>query len=230
VILAGSVALGRATQTSDLDLVVVSLEDEDAPFRESFTSHGWPAEAFVHTPDTLRGFMRMDVADRERGMPRMVSTGIVVRDRSELAPALRDEAVAMIEAGPPPMSEEDLEFRRYAVTDLLDDFLGDPSGEESTIIAACLAGEAARLHLILVGAWQGNGKWLLRELREADPPFADRWVAAVDADRAGEPAPLERLALDVLEASGGRLFDGYYSSGKALLERFERDAERPSSA
>jgi GNAT superfamily N-acetyltransferase len=220
VILAGSVALGRATPTSDLDLVIVSVEDEEAPFRESFTALGWPVEAFVHTPETVRGFMRVDVAERGRGMPRMVSTGVVIRDVARIAEGLRDEALTMIEAGPPPMSVEDLEFRRYVVTDLLHDFLGDPSGEESSLTAAHLAEETARLHLILARAWQGNGKWLLRELREADPPFADRWVAAVDAHRSGDAGPMERLAVEVLEESGGPLFEGYRASGKEVLRRF----------
>jgi hypothetical protein len=38
------------------------------------------------------------------------------------------------------------------------------------------------------------------------------------------------LAEDVLEASGGPLFDGYRASGKALLEKFENDAGRRSSS
>jgi hypothetical protein len=50
------------------------------------------------------------------------------------------------------------------------------------------------------------------------------------AHAGGDVAPLMALARDVLEASGGPLFDGYRASGKALLEKFEIDAERRSSA
>ena len=225
VILAGSVALGSATSTSDLDLVIVSLDDDNAPFRESFTSMGWPVEAFVQTPDSLRSFMRMESAERDRSTTRMVSTGIVIRDRASLAEALRTEALRMIQAGPPTAGEEELNQWRYGVTDGLDDVRGDPDGDETLLTAANLARGVAELHLMLRGAWLGSGKWLLRELRETDPLFADRFVAAVRAYAGGDVAPLVRLAEDVLEESGGPMFDGYYSSGKPLLAKFERDAD-----
>jgi hypothetical protein len=226
VILTGSVTLGLATSTSDLDLVVVSVVDDDAPFRESFTAMGWPVEAFVHTPDTLRGFMAMELAQRERSTTRMVSTGTVIRDRAGLASALRDEALSMILAGPPPVSEAELNEWRYGVTDGLDDVRGDPDGDETLLTAADLAKGVAGLHLMLAGAWIAGGKWLLRELRETDPPFADRFVSAMRAQAGGDVAPLVQLAEDVLDASGGPLFDGYGSSGKPLLAAFDSDSDR----
>jgi hypothetical protein len=223
VILAGSVAIGLGTPTSDLDLVVVSVQDEDAPFRESFTDHGWPVEAFVHTPHSLRGFMRMDVAERRRSMPRMVSSGKVVRDGAGLAGELRDEALRMIDAGPPAPSEDELTFRRYCVTDALEDLRGDPNGDEAPVTAAQLAKQVGELQLILAGAWIGTGKWLLRELRETDPAFAHRFVSSVRASGEGNAEALMRLAGDVLDASGGPMFDGYRASGKSLLQRFENE-------
>lgn len=226
VILAGSVAIGRATPTSDLDMVVVSLDDDEAPFRESFTEMRWPVEAFIQTPDSLRGFMRMELADRDRSTTRMVSSGIVIRDRAGLAGELRAEALRMIQAGPPAADEDELRLRRYGVTDVLDDLRGDPDGEEALLTATDLARGAAELHLTIAAAWLGTGKWLLRELRETDPAFADRFVSALRAHAGGDAAPLIRLAENVLERSGGSLFDGYRASGKALLERFERDEAR----
>ena len=78
---------------------------------------------------------------------------------------------------------------------------------------------------MLGGAWLGTGTWLLRELRETDPLCADRSVAAVRAYAGGDTGPLVRLAEDVLEESGGPLFDGCYSSVKPLLAKFERDGD-----
>ena len=43
---------GQATETSDLDLVVV-YERLEAAYRESFVHGGWPIEVFVHDPETL---------------------------------------------------------------------------------------------------------------------------------------------------------------------------------
>lgn len=224
VILAGSVTAGRATPTSDLDLVVVSTNDEDAPFRESFVALGWPVEAFVHTPDSLQGFIRMDVAERERSMPRMVATGWVIRDRADLAARLRDEAQAMIDTGPPPRDDEALASLRYRVTDLLDDLRGDPDGDESRFIVDDLVRSVSELFFAMAGAWQGGGKWLLRELREADPGFADDLVAARRAHERGDAGPLIALVERVLGASGGPLFEGYRASGMELLRRFEERA------
>jgi len=51
--LAGSVIRGKDTQTSDLDLVVIYDKLPQA-CRESFVFGGWPTEAFVHDPQTLR--------------------------------------------------------------------------------------------------------------------------------------------------------------------------------
>jgi predicted nucleotidyltransferase len=136
VILAGSVSIGRATPTSDLDLVVVSVKDDEAPFRESFTALGWPAEGFIHTPESVRGFIRMELAERERSMARMVSSGLVIRNSAELADRLRAEAQAVIDAGPPAVDDEELALRRYGVTDGLDDVRGDPAGDETLLTAA----------------------------------------------------------------------------------------------
>jgi catechol 2,3-dioxygenase-like lactoylglutathione lyase family enzyme len=116
------------------------------------------------------------------------------------------------------------------VTDGLDDVRGDPEGDETLLTAANLAREVAELHLTLASAWIGTRKWLLRQLRETNPAFADRFVSAIRAHAGGDVTPLMALAEDVLEASGGRLFDGYRASGKAVLEKFENDAGRRSSS
>ena len=80
---------------------------------------------------------------------------------------------------------------------------------------------AADLYCAMAGAWQGGGKWLLRELREADPAFADELVAGLRAHERGDAGPLIALVERVLDASGGPLFEGYRASGKELLRRFE---------
>jgi hypothetical protein len=160
----------------------------------------------------------------------MVSSGLVIRNSAELADRLRAEAQAVVDAGPPAVDDEELALRRYGVTDGLDDVRGDPEGDETLLTAANLAREVAELHLTLASAWIGTRKWLLRQLRETNPAFADRFVSAIRAHAGGDVTPLMALAEDVLEASGGRLFDGYRASGKAVLEKFENDAGRRSSS
>ena len=66
--------------------------------------------------------------------------------------------------------------------------------------------EAPVIALLLDGAnhWTGNGKWLLRELRDLDPTTAERWLAA-----AGDAAAIEAFGTETLDRFGGPLFDGY---------------------
>ncbi len=66
----------------------------------------------------------------------------------------------------------------------------------------------AELALALAGHWGGSGKWLLRELRDADPALARRLVSAI-----GEPARLTAAADEVLGRAGGRCWAGYRVSG-----------------
>jgi hypothetical protein len=216
-ILAGSVTAGRATSTSDLDLVVIVPGDPDVPFTESFYAFGWPVGAFVQDENSLDGFFNHDLQTNKCTLATMVSTGVVVLDADGSASRLQDRAAALIAAGPPPASDDDLKQLRYFLNDTLDDLRGDPHGDESTFVAPRLASEIAALVLMSRRSWQGEGKWLLRNLRTTDPERADQLVMALRAHQAGDAAPLISLAEQVLAMTGGEAFDGYRASGKPLL-------------
>ena len=72
--LSGSVVLGGATETSDLDITV--LLDATEVHRESVSYEGWPVELFVHTESSIRHFVAKDLARRRPTMARLVSTGV----------------------------------------------------------------------------------------------------------------------------------------------------------
>lgn len=216
-ILAGSVTAGRATPTSDLDLVVIAPSDPEVPYRESFYALRWPVEAFVHDENSLDGFFNHDLQTSECTLATMVSTGVIVLDADGSASRLQDRAAALIASGPPPASDDDLRQLRYFVNDTLDDLRGDPQGDESTFVAPRLASEIAELVLMSRRSWRGEGKWLLRNLRANDPERADQLVLALRAREAGDAAPLISLAEQVLAMTGGEAFDGYRASGKPVL-------------
>ena len=67
----------------------------------------------------------------------------------------------------------------------------------------------AELALLVAGRWLGGGKWLLRELRAADPRLADELIGARD-----DPVRLASLADEVLARAGGRLWAGYRQVGR----------------
>ena len=72
---AGSYIRGEATEHSDIDFVVLYPKLDQA-YRESFLFNGWPVEAFVHDPDTLRYFFyEQDIPSGVPSLPSMVLEG-----------------------------------------------------------------------------------------------------------------------------------------------------------
>ena len=201
-VLAGSVLTAHRTAGSDLDIVVVlPLGDPLAPRRESLVFSGWPVELFVHDDQTLDWWLAKERPERKPTLYRMVGCGTpIVGDPAERQAACR----AVLDAGPVPLSQAQLDATRYGLTDLLDDLVHATDPGERQIIAAALWTDAAHCALVAANRWNGNGKWLLRELRLHDPELADRWLAAQH-----EPAAIEAFARDVLDRLGGPLFDGY---------------------
>jgi predicted nucleotidyltransferase len=164
--LAGSVVRGQATDTSDLDIVVID-DGAKGSYRESFLENGWMIESFIHTSKTYRNFFE---SDRKRGrpsLPRMCREGIILKDDG-IAERIRHEAKALLENGPDPWTEEDIRLHRYFITDLLMDFEGSNCEMEDLFIAGA---QANRLHDFLLrsnGRWIGEGKWIARALKEYD--------------------------------------------------------------
>jgi hypothetical protein len=206
------VLTGLRTAGSDLDIVVCLPDgDPDAPHRDSRHFRGWPVELFVHDGETLPYYLGRELPGRRPTLHRMIATGAAVAgDPAEV----RAACARVLAAGPGPLTQEDQDRRRYALTDLIDDLThAVDAGERLTLTATAwvAAGDAA-LHL--GGHWIGRGKWLLRELRDMDPELAGEWLAA-----AGSAARTVDFARAVLDRSGGPLFDGYRAAG-----------ERPRSA
>jgi hypothetical protein len=103
--------------------------------------------------------------------------------------------------GPPPLTGTERDRFRYALTDLLDDYIHAVDPGERSVIGSVLWIETARAALAFGGCWISRGKWLIRDLREFDAALASRWLAARD-----DPA---QVARQVLARAGGPLFDGY---------------------
>jgi hypothetical protein len=200
--LGGGILSARRTATSDLDIVVV-LAGPPAPFRESLRWRGWPVELFVHDAESLEFFFAKDAARRRPTLARLCTSGIVLAGAQDQTDQVRERGSAVIAAGPPPLSRPELDYYRYGLTDLLDDLAGSKDPGETAVIGWHVWTQTAELALILAGHWGGSGKWLLRELRDADLALAERMVAAI-----GDPARLTRLADEVLSGAGGRFWAG----------------------
>lgn len=198
----------RRTATSDMDIVVV-LGGPPAPYRESLRWRGWPVETFVHDADSLEYYFASDTARRRPSLARLCTSGVVLAGSQEKIDQIRKRAQSVLAAGPPQLSAAELDYARYGLTDLLDDLAGATDPGEIAIIGWNVWTATADMALLSCGHWGGSGKWLLRELRDAEPALADRMVAAI-----GDPIRLAELAREVLDRAGGPLWDGFRLSGR----------------
>jgi hypothetical protein len=203
------VATGRATATSHLDVTV--LLDDVEVHRESLVYDGWPVELFVHTATSIEHFVAKDLARRRPTMARLVAGGVALL--GEGGDDVRRHCQDLLDAGAPPVSADDLEARRYALTDLLDDLAGAGHDEEATAIAVEVWRETAELALAGAGGWSGTGKWLVREVQALDHRQGTHLATALDLGLgralAGERASLTAVADEVLAGLGGRCWAGF---------------------
>lgn len=222
--LAGSVMRGEATETSDLDIVVVYERLAHAR-RESFVSEGWPVEAFVHDPETWEHFAQVD---RRRGVPvilRMVVEGVEVPEASEFSAGLKRRAAEVYEAGPERWDEDEMRLRRYRLTDWVDDIRHPRAAEELVATGASLYQDVADFFLLSRGLWAAHSKTIPRRLREVDAEFAERFRRAFEALFAEKrQAPAIALVEEMLGPHGGLLFDGFERDAR-LEERKSPNAE-----
>lgn len=207
--LAGSVMRGEATQTSDLDVVVVFDELADA-YREAFTFEGWPVETFVNDVDSLRHFYEVE---RKRGVPllmRMMLEGLEVPEASEFSAELKRKASEAYNAGPLPLDAEELRLKRYRLTDWVDDIRFPRSSEELVASGAWLYQDAADFFFRSRGLWSAHSKTVPRRMRKVDAEFASKFLAAFDAlfkEKRSEATVA--LVEELLAPFGGTLFDGF---------------------
>lgn len=216
-VLGGGILSAARTPGSDLDIVVV-LRDNDpaAPHRDSRYWRGWPVELFVHDAATLDHYLRQDLPGRRPVLCRMVATGVLLTGDAEgAAEAARVQAdcAAVLAAGPPAIGDSEHAYRRYVLTDLLNDLVHAQDPAERTTIGAVAWVRAAEEALAFGRHWLGSGKWLLRELRDMDAALADRWVAAH-----GDPDAVAAFIREVLDRAGGELFSGYYLVGTRSVD------------
>jgi hypothetical protein len=207
-LLAGSVTRGEATSTSDLDIVVFDRK-VTSPYRESLIAFGWPIEVFIHNLQSYKYFFDSDVKRARPSLPRMVSEGIPIKNH-ELLPAIQREATSLIENGPEEWNAEEIDMKRYFLTDTLEDFIGSHNRAEELFISNALAESLHEFVLRTNKRWIGNSKWVIRELNHFDPLFTNRFVQAFDSFyRTGDKSLIIDLADSVLEPFGGKFFDGF---------------------
>lgn len=218
LLLAGSFVRGEATASSDLDIVVLYADLPHA-YRESLMWEGYPVEVFVHSPPTLRYFF--EKVDGPSGAPmlmQMVVEGREIPKATPLSAEMKQVAQAVLQAGPPPLTSEEIEGRRYNITDLVNDIRTPRSRAELTATGAQLYEKLADFYLRAHNLWSASGKMIPRKLHRHSPEIWSQFDVAFEALFCqGDPNLVVALAEEILVrcTSRGFLFEGYHLDAPA---------------
>jgi hypothetical protein len=217
-ILAGSALSPDRTFTSDLD-VVVFVTNDDHTFRETVFELGWLTELFVMSPDSFNYFCTTEIAQRRSPLLHMCAHGVILFSNDDIAETRQRQARNLWAQGPPLLRPDELDEKRYRLSDLLDDYQGTHDDEELTFIVASLIESAAELELSAHAQWLGTGKWMARQLRQHDADLAARLSAAAAlALGKVERRSLSVAITDVLNRVGGPLSSGYRLDSRARVD------------
>jgi predicted nucleotidyltransferase len=205
-ILGGSAVNASRTSTSDLDILVITDEPNDAV--ETVEFEGWIVEAFVYGPAQFDSWVRRVRDERRPTLIRIAADGVGLFG-TEGASGFQEAMRAMLGQGPAALTEGERDARRYDLSAELDDLREARSVGEGFVLASSVFMKAAEFALLHHQRWVGTGKWLMRELHAAGdvPPAARLAEWASDADRSIDQ--LIAVAEDVLDEAGGYLQVGH---------------------
>ncbi len=206
-ILAGSTARGERTTTSDIDLLLIGdrlLSDGAASHAATHAFEGEAFEVFAYSREGFAEWAQRSIAGHRPTVVHMLVEGVPLR-RSDDLDAFRSVWAARLDAGPDVTSTE-LAFRRYQLTDVIDDLRDADDPLERHLLATLTFEKTAELMLITAGDWIGAGKQLPRRLRRLDAARADALAAPLLADQFDL---LADAAERELERAGGRLREGF---------------------
>jgi len=207
---AGSFNRDEQTATSDIDLVIVLPNVENA-WRESLIYDGWPVELFIHDEETLKYFFyEVDAKEGIPSLPNMVLEGPAIPSENPLSKRLKELAAQVIEAGPAVLTEDEKKNFRYMISDLLDDLKAPRSKIEGLAIISKLHGMLAFFLVRSNRTWAAGGKHIPRRLQKLYPDLYKQWEESFTKAFAGDFRPVILLTEEILSQNGGYLFSGYH--------------------
>jgi predicted nucleotidyltransferase len=173
-VVAGSTARGTRTASSDIDLLLIGddlFTGDSSSLAATYEFENEVFEVFAYTCNAFEQWALSGVAQNRPVIVHMLLEGVALRGGQPLT-ELRDSWRGAIAAGPV-VSQHELDMRRYAITDLLDDLRDSADLLERNVIAFTLFNKVAELVLLSNRRWIGTGKYLPRRLRDFDNDRAD---------------------------------------------------------
>jgi hypothetical protein len=209
--LAGSVVRGEETESSDLDIIIIDSTVKES-YRQSLHEFDWPIEVFVYNMFSYKIYFRENIDRARPSLPQMCAEGIILRDTGH-ASRIKNEALQILKAGPTPWKSIEIEKARYHLTDLLNDLEGSTNQLEDLFIVAKLADLTHEFVLRVNGHWIGEGKWIIRALKEYNDTFAEAFARVFDHYfLSREKSSVIHFVDEIIAPYGGRLFEGYMAA------------------
>jgi predicted nucleotidyltransferase len=206
-VVGGSTARGERTRTSDIDLLVIGdaiLADGQIGAALTVEFEGEVFEVFAYTPAGFTQWAERSIAQHRPVIVHMLVEGVPVRGSEDLD-NLRTKWSETLDSGPE-IDEHELGFRRYVITDLLDDLRDATDPLERKVLAATIFERTAELMLLTAGKWIGTGKYLPRRLRELPGRRVD---ALAEPYLRGDHDALADAVEHELVSAGGRMQVGF---------------------
>jgi predicted nucleotidyltransferase len=207
-IIAGSTARGERTATSDIDLLLIGeslfIDAAQSSAAATYEFEGEIIEVFAYTPAGFREWAQRSLAQNRPVIVHMLVEGVAIREDDTLA-RMREEWGAILDDGPT-LDDAQSAFRRYVITDVLDDLRDAADPFERQVLAFLLFERIAELILLTNRHWTATGKWLPRRLRALDRERADALSAPL---LEGDIALFAERVEAELDRAGGRVQAGF---------------------
>jgi hypothetical protein len=170
------------------------------PRIDNFLDSGKKIEVLVHSFDTLIDFMECDLLLRKPCHIRICCDAIVLHETGACCQDIKAIAHDLLIKGPAPLTEEDLSVMRHEVVKFAEDLQGCRDDFERLILVADLTERCINYYLGLSNTWQGQNRWIVRELRFFSPVVAEILYNALDTFHVtGDLTLLFKFAGDLLK-------------------------------
>ncbi|MGO2518969.1 MAG: hypothetical protein ACTH8F_02505 [Microbacterium sp.] len=206
-VIGGSTSRAERTASSDIDLLLIGddlLDTDQSGMATCREFEGEIFEVFAYTPGGFQEWAERSIAQYRPVIVHMLVEGLAVRS-GEALDELRETWREALAVGPS-VDAHEFAFRRYVITDVLDDLRDASDPLEQRVLASTLFERTAELMLLRAGKWIGTGKYLPRRLRELGE---DRIGALTTAFLQGRVTPLADAVEAELSAAGGRVQAGF---------------------
>ncbi len=206
----GSFSKNEGKEHSDLDLVIVYDKVPNA-YREAFIYKGWPIDAFIHDPETLRYFFEESKnGSGISGLIHMILDGRIITPPSNFSESMIKMAKEYLEAGPAVWDKSQIAKERFLITDVLDDIKSPVSQAEQMASAGWLYEALSQFYFRSQNKWCASGKSIVRYLKSENPALESEFTDSFSQlFKTGDSKALEVLVKKILDPFGGLLWDGF---------------------